>query len=51
MKAVLWTSLFWILVVAGLGIYTKWFNAEWAQAVSQVVYQQNTITGEALDEE
>lgn len=52
MKAVLWTSLFWILVVAGLGIYTKWFNTEWAQVVSEFVYEQDAGTGEtALDEE
>lgn len=51
MKAVLWTSLFWILVVAGLGIYTKWFNAEWAQAVSTFVYQQDALTGAEMDEE
>ncbi len=51
MKAVLWTSLFWILVVAGLGIYTKWFNTEWAQVVSEFVYQQDTLTGADMDEE
>ena len=52
MKAVLWTSLFWILVVAGLGIYTKWFNADWAQVVSEFVYEQDAGTGETvLDEE
>lgn len=52
MKAVLWTSLFWILVVAGLGIYTKWFNTQWAQAVSEFVYEQDAGTGEtAIDEE
>ncbi|MBP7062008.1 hypothetical protein KA037_02045 [Patescibacteria group bacterium] len=52
MKAVLWTSLFWILVVTGLGIYTKWFNADWAQVVSEFVYEQDAGTGETvLDEE
>lgn len=52
MKAVLWTSLFWILVVAWLGIYTKWFNSQWAQVVSEFVYEQDVGTGETeLDEE
>lgn len=52
MKSVFWTSVFWIVVVAGLCAYTKWFNTQWAQAVSEFVYEQDVGTGEtALDDE
>lgn len=35
-----------------MGVYTKWFNTQWAQAVSGFVYEQDVGTGElTLDEE
>lgn len=54
MKAVLITTLFWILVVVGLGVYTKWFNDEWAQHVSSFVYTQDmsgAVTQEIVTQE